>query len=98
MADTAQDREGPLLDYTQVSTIIADMRAKRRIRMSDRIRELIDECGMSRYAIWKETGIDQATLSRFMAGGGLSMNNLDRLADLLDLNITTGTRRRSKGR
>ncbi len=66
--------------------------------MSDRIRELIDECGMSRYVIWKETGIDQATLSRFMAGGGLSMGNLDKLADLLDLNITTGRRRRAKGR
>lgn len=66
--------------------------------MSDRIRELIDECGMSRYAIWKETGIDQATLSRFMAGGGMSMDNLDKLADLLDLNITAGVCRRSKGR
>ncbi len=66
--------------------------------MSDRIRELIDDCGMSRYAIWKATGIDQATLSRFKAGGGLSMDNLDKLADLLDLNITTGRRRRLKGR
>ena len=91
-------RQGSLLDHTQASAIIVDMRAKRRTSMSDRIRELIDQCGLSRYAIWKATGIDQATLSRFMTGGGLSMDNLDKLADHLDLTITTARRRRSKGR
>ena len=75
------------------------MAAKRSSRLSDRIRQLIDDCGMTRYRIWKETGIDQATLSRFMAGGGLSMDNLDKLADLLDLDIAIRRKRRaSKGR
>ena len=52
---------------------------------------------MSRYEIWKATGIDQGTLSRFVAGtAGMSFQNLDRLADLLGLSITTGRRRRSR--
>ena len=73
--------------------------AKRRVRLSDQIGQAVDDCGMTRYAIWKATSIDQATLSRFVTGAaGLSLDNLDRLADLLDLNITTGKRRRSKGR
>ena len=73
--------------------------AKRRARLSDQIRRAVDDCGLTRYAIFKATGIDQGTLSRFVAGAaGLSLDNLDRLADLLDLNITTGTRRRPKGR
>ncbi len=74
--------------------------AKRRVMLSDQVRQAVDDCGMTRYAIWKATGIDQATLSRFVAGERrLSMDSLDRLADLLDLNITTGRRRRTtKGR
>ncbi len=73
--------------------------AKRRVMLSDQVRQAVDDCGMTRYAIWKATGIDQASLSRFVAGERrLSMDSLDRLADLLDLNITTGRRRRSKGR
>ena len=72
---------------------------KRRIRLSDQVRRVVDSCGMTRYAIYKATNIDQGTLSRFVAGkAGLSLDNLDRLADLLDLNITSGRRRRSKGR
>ena len=36
-------------------------------------------------------GLSQATMSRFMSGkGGLSMEYLDALADLLGLNITMG--------
>ena len=49
---------------------------------------------MTRYAISKATGIDQATLSRFMSGErGLPMKTLDTLANFLDLNITVGQRR-----
>lgn len=43
---------------------------------------------MSRYRIAKELGIAESTVSRFMTGkGGLSMDNLDALADLLDLDL-----------
>lgn len=62
-----------------------------RVKLSDQIRRAVDASGMSRYRICKELGIAESTLSRFMAGkGGLSMENLDALADLLGLDITTG--------
>ena len=51
---------------------------------------------MSRYEIWKITGIDQGTLCRFVAGkAGMTIDSLDRLADLLGLNITVGKRARA---
>lgn len=67
------------------------------------MRQAINTCGKSRYAISQETGIDEATLSRFVNGkGGLSMNGLDLIADCLELNITMGSKprkpKRKKGR
>jgi transcriptional regulator with XRE-family HTH domain len=62
--------------------------AARRIRLSDQVRKAVDASGLSRYRIAKELGIAESTMSRFMAGkGGLSMEYLDALADLLRLNI-----------
>ena len=59
-------------------------------RFSDQIRDAVDASGMSRYRICKEIGLSQPTMSRFMAGrSGLSMESLDRLADLLGLAVVT---------
>ena len=61
------------------------------VRFSDQIRAAVDASGLSRYRIAKEIAIGEATMSRFMTGkGGLSMASLDRLAELLKLNITIG--------
>ena len=71
---------------------------RRHMSLSDQVRVAVDASGMSRYRICKEADIGQAAMSRFMSGqGGLSMKALDRLAVVLDLNITTGKRRRSRG-
>jgi transcriptional regulator with XRE-family HTH domain len=65
--------------------------AKKRAKLSDQVRRAVDASGRSRYAICKAVGLAEATMSRFMNGkGGLSMDSLDALADLLDLNITVG--------
>jgi transcriptional regulator with XRE-family HTH domain len=70
----------------------------KRTRLSDEIRQAIDNYGQTRYVIAKATGIDQSTLSRFMAGKrGLPMKTLDTLADYLDLHIVTGKNRTKKG-
>jgi transcriptional regulator with XRE-family HTH domain len=62
--------------------------AKTRPRLSEQVRQAVETCGQTRYAISKATGIDQATLSRFVNGErGLPMKTLDVLADYLDLNI-----------
>ncbi|MBM3995231.1 MAG: helix-turn-helix transcriptional regulator [Planctomycetes bacterium] len=67
---------------------------RRRLKLSEQIRRAIKTCGQSCYAIAKATGIDKATLSRFMSGErGLPMKTLDVLADYLDLNITTPKRK-----
>jgi hypothetical protein len=54
---------------------------------SDQLRRAIRECGRSRYAISCDTGVDQSTLSRFMKGGSLSLNVVDKLMDALNLEI-----------
>jgi transcriptional regulator with XRE-family HTH domain len=68
--------------------------AKQRKKLSDQIREAIEMCGQSRYAISKATGISEATLSRFMSGErGLTTTALDTLADHLNLNIQASKRK-----
>ncbi len=68
--------------------------AKRRMRLSDQIRQAVATCGQTRYAISKATGISEATLSRFVNGErGLPMTTLDTLTDYLELNITAAKRK-----
>jgi transcriptional regulator with XRE-family HTH domain len=69
--------------------------AKQRMKLSDQVRRAVIASGLSRYRICKELGIAQSTMSWFMQGkGGLSMERLDSLAELLDLNITVGKRKK----
>lgn len=64
--------------------------AGKPVKLSDQLRRAIVASGMSRYAIWKATGIDQSTLSKFMRGkGGLSVEGLDKLAACLGLELVT---------
>lgn len=55
---------------------------------------------MTRYRIAKLTGVDQSVLSRFMAGrAGLSLEAVDKLAAVLEIEIVTSTsKRKAKGR
>ena len=72
---------------------------KRRVKLSEQIRRAIRDCGLTRYAISKETGIAQETLSRFMSGErGMSMQSLDMLADFLNLDIVARKGPKPKGR
>jgi transcriptional regulator with XRE-family HTH domain len=71
---------------------------KQRLKLSDEIRQAVDACGLSRYRISKTLGIAESTMSRFMAGkGGLSMEFLDALAELLDLHLAAGKLLKKKG-
>ena len=71
--------------------------AKRTPKLSDQLRRAIEESEMTRYRISKLTGIDQATLSRFVHGEcGMLMESLDKLAAVLDLRLTSGASGRGK--
>jgi transcriptional regulator with XRE-family HTH domain len=58
------------------------------IPLSERLRQAIRDCGESRYALSKRTGIDQSTLTRFMSGErGLRLDVVDVLAEALGLEL-----------
>jgi transcriptional regulator with XRE-family HTH domain len=58
---------------------------KRPKKLSDQVRELVMNSGLSRYAICKATGLDNGAMSNFLAGRrGLSLDSLDALAEFLD--------------
>ena len=56
--------------------------------LSEQLRQIIRTCGMSRYQIAKRSGVSEAALSRFAAGTrGLTTDSLDRLAEVLGLDL-----------
>jgi predicted XRE-type DNA-binding protein len=67
-----------------------------RRKLSDQIRDAVENSGMSRYRISADSGVQQSTLSRFMRGGGMSLDTPDRLADLLGLEVVV--RKPKRGR
>lgn len=65
--------------------------------ISDQLRQVIDDSGLSRYQIAKETGIDESALCKFYNGQrGLSMEALDALGRVLELTIIMQRKRQSK--
>ncbi len=56
--------------------------------LTDQLRHFIEAGEMSRYELSKITGIDKAVLSKFVHGKcGLSMQSLDKIGEILDLQI-----------
>ena len=56
--------------------------------MSERLKDAIANCGVTRYRIAQDTGIEESALSRFVSGErGLSMEALDRLLEYLGLEV-----------
>lgn len=52
------------------------------------LRTSLEQCGLTRYAVSKATGIPESTLSRFVAGGKpLRGENIDKLATYLGLEL-----------
>ncbi|MCL4190692.1 MAG: helix-turn-helix domain-containing protein [Thermoguttaceae bacterium] len=75
------------------------MSKKRPTPPSEQLREIIRDCGMTRYELACRSGVQQSALSRFMAGTvGLSLESLDRLAPVLGLSIVRKRQRAKKGR
>lgn len=61
--------------------------------VTEKLRQAVERCGQTRYAISKETGIPASVLSRFVASGaGLRSENIDKLCTYLGLTLTAKTR------
>lgn len=70
---------------------------KKRVKLTDQLRTAIETSDKSMGQIARESGIDIATISRFVHGkGGLSMEGLDSIADCLGLNLTTVSKPRAR--
>lgn len=55
--------------------------------LSDQIRRAIRDCGVTRYRLAQESGVDEASLSRFMAGSGITTTTLDAIAKVLRMSV-----------
>jgi transcriptional regulator with XRE-family HTH domain len=64
------------------------MTKKKRKQLTDQIRQAVESCGLSRYEIAKQTGLDESALAKFVNGRrGFSMESLNVLAEFLELEI-----------
>jgi hypothetical protein len=72
---------------------------RKTAKLTEQVRHAIENCGKTRYQISQDTGIDQATLCRFMGGkGGLSNPILDTLGEYLGLRIVINKPSKKGGR
>jgi transcriptional regulator with XRE-family HTH domain len=67
-------------------------KSKRKPTMTEVLKAAIEESGLTRYRIAKDTGIDQAALMRFMRGEtSLRLDRADVLSGYLGLELTERT-------
>ncbi len=52
------------------------------------IKKQIEKSGLSRYRIWQDTGVDQATLCRLMQGKTITVETADILLKYFGLELT----------
>jgi hypothetical protein len=72
---------------------------KRTAKLSDQLRGAIDASGLSRYALAKLTDIDESALAKFYnARRTLSMPAMDRLGEVLQLEIIMRRKPTKKGK
>ena len=64
------------------------MAKKQDQKLSDQIRQAIDDSGLTRYRIAQDTGIDESALAKFYNGQrGFNSETLDVLGEYLGLRI-----------
>ena len=63
--------------------------------VSEQLREAIERSGKTRYRISLETGIDQATLSRFVndTSVGMTLPNIDKLCECIGVELVAKAER-----
>jgi DNA transposition AAA+ family ATPase len=72
---------------------------KKNMLLTDQLRQAIESCGKTRYALAKETGVGADTLCRFVNGErGLSMEAMDAIGKCLGLRIVADEPKAEKGK
>jgi hypothetical protein len=67
-------------------------------KLTDQLRQAVNDCGLTRYRIAKETGVSEATLSKFaLRQRGLSNRAMDAVGEFLELKIVMGRKPDKKG-
>lgn len=73
------------------------MKKKHNTKMTDQLRRIVAESGMSLGQLSRATGIDKSALSRFVNGErGVSMQALDALGECLGLGIVKVRKTKSR--
>ncbi|QDU95192.1 hypothetical protein Pla8534_30040 [Lignipirellula cremea] len=66
------------------------MAKPKQTTLADQFRQAIDQSGQTRYRIAQATGIDESALAKFYNGHrGLTLENLERLFEHLELQIVS---------
>lgn len=66
------------------------------MKVSDRLRQIIRDSGISRYELSKRTGVTQGGLSRFMSGLDVTTRTIDALAKELGLELVAKRKPKSR--
>lgn len=73
--------------------------SKRPKKITEQLRQAIDDSGLTRYRIAQETGVSESTLSKFYLGQrGLSMEALDAIGECLQLTVYLGRKPNTGGK
>jgi len=62
--------------------------------LAEKLRHEIKTCGESRYSISNSAGIEEASLCRFMQGGSLKIETVEKLLDYFGYEIKKKGRRK----
>ena len=83
-------------DISETNCTIRSIRVRSAMpSVTETLRNTLEHCGQTRYAVSKATGIPQSTLSRFVAEGrALRGDNIDVLAEYLDLQLVAKASKR----
>jgi transcriptional regulator with XRE-family HTH domain len=68
------------------------MTKKQKQRILEQVRTAIEESPLSRYELSKRSGVGEASLSRFMRGGSLAIDTIEKLAPVLELELVLKSR------
>ena len=64
-----------------------------RMNLAKLLRAAIDRSGKSRYALAKETGVDESVINKFMGGTDIRLETAGKLMEAVGLKVLTKSKR-----